>query len=208
MTVRPDPQVARARYEHVCAELVGRRISQVTYWHLHGFGNGPPEWDFGDWHHAEVEVELLTDAGPYTVTWTPTFDDYGIEILREPAFSASQLSTEQPPEFTRAEGHPRWLQLLSSPVREAAIYWETVTRYPTVSFRDGVPVVENREDVRSVPFAQRLDFDDGPVWMLAAIPPTTSDDQPFMGADEVLVVFTAERMLRFGFPDGAFVRSR
>jgi hypothetical protein len=44
--------------------------------------------------------------------------------------------------------------------------------------------------------------------MVAAIPYSDGRDKPFLGGDEVMVVFTAERMLRIGFRDNDFLRSR
>lgn len=33
-------------------------------------------------------------------------------------------------------------------------------------------------------------------------------ERPFIGGDEVMIVFTLERMLEIGFPDDAFARPR
>ena len=40
-------------------------------------------WDFDDWHHAAMGVELGTDRGPGTVTWTDTSYAYGVEVFDE-----------------------------------------------------------------------------------------------------------------------------
>jgi hypothetical protein len=42
------------------------------------------QWDYGDWHQAVMGVQLTTDQGPATVTWTDTFYPYGVEIRPEP----------------------------------------------------------------------------------------------------------------------------
>jgi hypothetical protein len=50
----------------------------------------------------------------------------------------------------------------------------------------------------------RLDFDAGSVWLIAAMPDGPHPEKPFVGGDEILVVFDADRLRRIGF-DGTFV---
>ena len=71
-----------------------------------------------------------------------------------------------------------------------ATFWETFTVGP---------------DTHSVPVASRLDVGPGPVWLVAAMPKWPDLDEVFVGADEIVVVFTCDRMLRMGFPDDAFL---
>jgi hypothetical protein len=51
----------------------------------------------------------------------------------------------------------------------------------------------------NVPVGLRLDFDAGPVWLIAAQPDGPQLERPFIGGDEILVVFDAERLRRIGF---------
>lgn len=61
---------ARARFEAKVLNLVGRRVLAVDYWDIHNFSSETARWDYGDWHHAVMGVQLSTDAGAITVTWT------------------------------------------------------------------------------------------------------------------------------------------
>jgi hypothetical protein len=78
-----DNQAGRDRglYESRAAELVGRRVLEVAYWDVHNFADEPRTWDYGDWHHAVMGVDLLTDGGPSCVLWTDTFFAYGVEVF-------------------------------------------------------------------------------------------------------------------------------
>lgn len=44
----------------------------------------PARWDYGDWHHAVIGVQLSTDAGPVTLMWSNTFHPYGVEVFDDP----------------------------------------------------------------------------------------------------------------------------
>jgi hypothetical protein len=73
MTENSDPGDTRTRYEQKTADLVGRRLIEVRYWDVHSFSDKPRVWDYGDWHHAVMGVELGTDQGVASVTWTDAF---------------------------------------------------------------------------------------------------------------------------------------
>jgi hypothetical protein len=75
---------APATFEAKVQSLVGRRIVAVDYWDIHNFGSEPAVWDYDDWHHAVMGVQLTTDTGPVTVTWTNTFYPYGAEVFDDP----------------------------------------------------------------------------------------------------------------------------
>ncbi|WP_329004018.1 hypothetical protein OHA18_11565 [Kribbella sp. NBC_00709] len=55
----PDARVIFDRKVHA---LVGLRIHAVDYWDIHNYGPEPARWDYGDWHHAVMGVQLSTDA--------------------------------------------------------------------------------------------------------------------------------------------------
>ncbi|WP_329003895.1 hypothetical protein OHA18_11090 [Kribbella sp. NBC_00709] len=61
-----------------------------------------------------------------------------------------------------------------------------------------------------VPVSLRLDFGAGPgaIWFVSAIPDVSEPDDAFVNGDEIMVVFTAEKMRRLGFPDDEFVRHK
>ena len=45
----------------------------------------------------------------------------------------------------------------------------------------------------------------GPVWMVAGIPQVPGMREVFVPGDQIMVVFTAERMRQIGFPDSEFL---
>ena len=51
-----------------------------------------------------------------------------------------------------------------------------------------------------VPVALRIDFAAGPAWMVAGIPKAPEMQEVFVPGDEIMVVFSAERMRQIGFP--------
>jgi hypothetical protein len=63
----------RDSFERQVDALVRRRVTGVDYWDLHNYGPEPARWDYGDWHRAVMGVQLRTDAGSVTVTWTNRF---------------------------------------------------------------------------------------------------------------------------------------
>jgi len=72
----------RARFEANLRDVQGRTITAVDYWDTHNFGAEPAPWDYGNWHHAVMGVQLTTGGGPVAVTWTSTFFPYGVEVAR------------------------------------------------------------------------------------------------------------------------------
>jgi hypothetical protein len=189
---RPMPEIddaadARARYEQKSAELVGRRILDVTYWDVQEFSGQPRVWDYGDWHHAVAGLELVTDQGTTCVLWTSTFGDVGIEAFHEPI--TTHFVTGPPSvEAWAVVNHPLWEVRRDSVIRGMATWYEPGHR-------------------GSCPVAMRLDFDAGPIWFVAAQPawPDPEADWMFVGGDEVVVVFSSQRMRRMGFTDEAFL---
>ena len=56
-----------------------------------------------------------------------------------------------------------------------------------------------------VPVALRIDFAAGPVWMVTGIPRYPEMREVSVPGDEIMVVFTADRMRQIGFPDSEFL---
>jgi hypothetical protein len=170
------------------------------YWYVHNFADEPARRDHGDWHHAVMGVDLLTDAGPSCVLWTDTFYSYGVEILPTPV-SDHLVNGEDGPQSQDviAAGHMR--PRLKSPVRSVDTFWERVTIGLTCAC--GVQVADASEV--DVPVALRRDFAVGPVWMVAGIPQAPAMRELFIPGDEIMVVFTSDRMRQLGFPDSKFL---
>jgi hypothetical protein len=198
--LQPDDQVAR--YEQKVAALVDHRVLRVEYWDLHNFGSEPRVWDYGDWHHAVMGVQLTTNHGPVSVVWTDTFFPYGVEVFQEPISEHLRLGPEGP-EGWPVEDHRLWRPRLGSAVRGVDTFWERFDVGPGIRQSDGVQVTEARTYL--VPVALRLDFDLGPVWIVAGMPQMPDMDRVFVGGDELMVVFSSDRMREIGFPQTGFL---
>lgn len=195
-----DVAAARRSYDEKTASLVGRRILDVAYWDVHNYGPAPRSWDFGDWHHAVMGVELVTDSGPVAVVWTDTFFPYGVEVFDAPMTEHVSLSAEGP-EGWNVGTHDRWGSLMRSPVHAVSTFWETVEVGPATR-SDGEVV--SGETVYDVPVALRMDFADDTVWFVAGIPQWPDMDRVFVMGDEIMVVFSADRLRQIGFTAGSF----
>lgn len=190
----------RILYDSKAATLVGRRVLEVRYWDVDNFADEPRTWDYHDWHHAVMGVELRTDRGPSCVLWTNTFFPYGVEVFHTP-MSEHILTGEEGPDSWDVSGHDRWRDRLNSPVANVQTFWERFTIGP--GYRRGARIAEPYEV--DVPVALRIDFAAGPVWMVAGIPQAPEMLEVFVPGDEIMVVFTVERMRQIGFPDSEFL---
>jgi hypothetical protein len=194
--VRPE----RAWHEMKAAALVGRRMLQVGYWDIHNCAADSATWDYGDWHRAVMGVDLLTDAGPSCVLWTDTFYPYGVEVFPTPVSDhiAHPGDGSKSHDASRSD---RWQVRLGSPVRDVQTFWERLRIGPP--YVGSLPIADAIEV--DVPVSLRLDFSAGPVWMIAGIPQAPQMQEVFVPGDEIMVVFTADRMRQIGFPDSEFL---
>lgn len=190
----------RVRYDSQAAALAGRRVLQARYWGIQNFAGGAGAWDYGDWHHAVMGVELRTDRGPSCITWTSTFFPYGVEVLHMP-MSQHIVTGADNCQSWDASGSGQWRGRAGSPVAGVQTFWERLTIGP--GYVRGVRAAEPREV--DVPVAVRIDFAAGPVWMVAGIPQAPSMQEVFVPGDEIMVVFTAGRMRQIGFPGSEFL---
>jgi hypothetical protein len=197
-----DVADVRARYEAKTAALVGRGVLDVAYWDIHNHSAEPRTWDYNDWHHAVMGVELATDGGPVSVVCTDTFFPFGVEVFQEPISEHLLLGPEGPEGWTVGR-HPFWQARSGSPVRTTDTFWEEIEVGPGIRQGDGARVSEPK--TYQVPVALRLDFDAGPIWMVAGIPQWPDVDRIFVPGDEVLVVFSPDRMRKIGFPASDFL---
>ena len=196
-----DVVAARQEFERRTAELVGRRIAAVEYWDIHNHGDEPRKWDYGDWHHAVMGVELVTDAGPRSVLWTNTFYPYGVEVFADPIERHLRLGPDSS-EGWRAGGHPLWQARADQRVEATSTFWERIEVGPG-TLSDGTVV--SPPESHDVPVALRLDFSAGPVWFVAGMPVYPDVERVFVSGDEIMVVFSSAKMRMIGFPDGDFI---
>ena len=125
------------------------------------------KWDYGDWHHAVMGVQLGTDEGPATVIWTAAFFSYGVEVFLGPIdeqFVGEGVPYRVGPDVSM--GSPR-AERIGSRISGTALHWTQVEVGPAVN-SDG-RVVGSAYSVK-VPTVLRLDFAGGPVWFKAAMP--------------------------------------
>ncbi|MBQ0907077.1 hypothetical protein, partial [Micromonospora sp. U21] len=164
-------------------DLLGRRLTSVDYWDVYNFGPETASWDHGDWHHAVMGVQLGTDLGPVTVTWTNTFYPYGIEVFHEP-IGHHLILGESGPERVGPDvnGQSPWAPLLGSRVRGTAFRWEQFQIGPSRRTDGSIAAPAHSVDV---PVALRLDFAAGPIWFVAAIPQLPDPRRVFILGDEI-----------------------
>ncbi|MGI5241778.1 hypothetical protein [Dactylosporangium sp. CA-139066] len=165
MTNGAEADDVRRRFNDSVRGLRGRRLTAVDYWDVYNYGPDPAVWDYGDWHHAVMGVQLGTDLGPVTVTWTSTFYPYGVEVFHEPIEHHVVVDEHGPQRIgPNLEGDSPWAPLLGSQISDTAVHWEQLRIGP--SYRSDGRIVGAAYEV-DVPVALRLDFDAGPVWYVA-----------------------------------------
>jgi hypothetical protein len=200
-----DVDDPRGRFDETLRALRGRRLTAVDYWDVHNFGLEQAVWDYGDWHHAVMGVQLGTDLGPVTVTWTSTFYPYGVEAFDEPIEHHLVLGEDGPERVgPNGDGRSAWDQCLGWPIRGAACHWERLEIGP--SMRADGSIVGSAYSV-DVPVALRLDFAAAAVWFVAGMPQLPDPRRVFIPGDEIMVVFTPEKMRDMGFDDPVFLRA-
>lgn len=125
------------------------------------------------------------------MTWSSTFGEFGIETFLEPITGLMEPGPPRPEGWHVAD-HPVWKVRGGSLIRGSMTWYEPGDRGPC-------------------PVAMRLDFDPGPVWIVAAQPawpPSKPADWTFVGGPEVVVVFSAECMRKMGLVDEDLLADR
>ena len=178
----------------------------VDYWDVHNFTSEPVRWDYGNWHHAVMGVELITDLGPVTVTWTSTFFAYGVEVFHDRIEEHLVMSGVGPERVgPQVESGGFWDRCLGTPIRQTASHWDRLELGPSRRADGGVVSPARSVDL---PTAVRIDFDAGPVWFVAAIPESPEMQRAFVSGDEIMVVLSDEKMRDLGFDDPTFLQQR
>jgi hypothetical protein len=202
-----SPEHVREEFERKTRALIGGQIKRVMYYDIHNYGPEARVWDLGDWHHAVMGVELETDRGPWSVLWTNTFDSYGVEVFSS---SMSEVLSPGPegPEGWSATDHAQWSPRLNSPIRGIWFAWDTRIYTPMKEvWNKSLKKYERFNEAsysRTSPVAMRLDFEGGPVWIVAATVEPGKAETAFVGGDELMVVFSWVLMQRIGFTDDLF----
>lgn len=203
MTSQSEPVDLRVGFEAKLTGLRGRRLTAIDYWDIYNYGPEPERWDHGDWHHAVMGVQLGTDQGPVTVTWTATFFPYGVEVFHDPISEHLVLSEDGPQRVGPDPGHPGpWAPHLGSTIRGGIFHWEREEVGPSRRADGTIVGAAYTEDI---PTALRLDLATGAVWFVAATPHFPQMQQVSIPGDEIMVVFSADKMRDMGFDDPAFL---
>jgi hypothetical protein len=171
----------------VADSMRGRRISQVRYYGLYLLSETAADWDFGDWHHPLMGVELVLEPeDPYSVIWSSTFAQYDLGIFHSP-MTRHHVGVGEPegPPVHEVSRHPSWARLLAGPLLDVELLW-----------------LEHLDRSVRAPVAARLEFSAGNAWLVAAQPMTPGHDANFwVGSDEVIVTFADEFIsARLGLP--------
>lgn len=201
----PEADRLRRHFDGKVRDLRDRRLTAVDYWDLYGFGPEPASWDYGDWHHAVMGVELGADHGPVTVTWTNTFYPYGVEVFHDPIDHHLMLGEDGPQRIgPYVDDSGPWAARLDSVILGATCHWERFqigpSRWPDGSIAGPAYSVD-------VPIALRLDFTAGPVWFVAAIPQLPDPRRVFIPGDKIMVVFSPQKMHDMGFDELEFLQA-
>lgn len=191
-----DPSDDREAFEQAARSLIGRRVDAVDYWDVHNYGPETAAWDYGEWHHAVMGLQLSTDRGPVTITWTNWFYPHGVEVFLEP-ISRHLLMREDGPERVGPDSPSRWALLFERPINDVSVHWERL-RLSAATRSDGTVVSPDR--AIDVPTAIRVRFGGHPVWFVAAIPQWPAMTDVFIPGDEIMVVFEPAKLAAMGFP--------
>ncbi|MCA2217659.1 hypothetical protein [Jidongwangia harbinensis] len=198
------PADGRAAFEAKLTDLRGRCLTAVEYWDVHNFASEPAEWDYGDWHHAVMGIQLRTDQGPVTLTWTAAFYPYGVEVFHDPITDHLVLGEDGPQRVGPSDDPPGvWAPYLGSTIRGGAFHWE---RFEIGPSRRADGIIVGAAYTVDVPTALRVDVPAGAVWFVAAIPQFPQMQRVFVPGDEIMVVFAADKMREMGFNDPAFLQ--
>ena len=175
--------------EAVARRLIGRRPSKILYYGLRSEEDprGYDDWDYGDWHHPVMGVELYVDNERYSCVWGGSFGEYGLELFDSPMTDhLVRVEESDGTPFWDVTEHPMWQALLTDPIVGTKLLW---ARSDT-----------GTADPMQVPTAVRLDFARGTAWVVAAMPQGPEMDRFWVPADEVLVAFSAEFIRRLDLP--------
>jgi hypothetical protein len=163
----------------------------VSYWDVHNYSEEPRSWDYGDWHHAVMGVELVTDRGPSSIVWSNTFYPCGVGVFPEPISNHVRLGPHGC-EGWPVEAHGHWRSRLGSPILTTDTFWERIDLGP--ARRNSDNAIVGPAETYMVPVAFRFDFEAGPVWMVAGMPSWPDVENVSVPADETMVVFSPNRI--------------
>ncbi|MFD0362824.1 hypothetical protein ACFQZZ_15375 [Nocardia sp. GCM10030253] len=164
-------------------ELIGHTIAKVYYIGL-CTDKGAFDRDYGEWHDPIMDVEFVTtERTRFWATWQQNpLDDFHLTLSRRPVpdkvvgdrqVEPAPAWDEIPTPHWDMTTHPRWATLIGQSVEAVTPIWSP---WPD-----------------SGPWAIRLDFTAGTVWLVAV---WELDDGYWLGGDDIAVVFDEKVMAR------------
>jgi hypothetical protein len=161
----------------VAESLSGKRITRVEYFGFSEDVRQPADWDFGEWHEPIMGLQIAEVGGPvYSVVWGHAFGNFNIELVPAP-ISTQLRDVGEPdgPKIWNVTDHPRWASLIADPLLQARLVW----------LRDAT------DQPGRAPIAICLWFPKGRVWIAAAERDASPPSKHWIGANEVMVIFSA-----------------
>jgi hypothetical protein len=178
-----DTNADTEAHRAVVDSMRGRRVIQVSYYGLYLQSEDPTAWDFGEWHHPLMGVELILEPDePYSIVWGSTFFKHDLEVFRDP-MTKHHIGIGEPegPPVHDVSGHHAWAPLLAEPLIDVQVIW----------------LEDHPDQTARIPVAVRLHFPAGDAWLVAAVPLSPDPNPDFLvTGDEVIVAFAADFLPR------------
>ena len=136
---------------------------------------------------------------------TSTFYPYGVEVFNESigqhlVLGKAGLERVGP----NGDGMSSWASCLGSLIRDTACHGERLEIGPS---RRADGSIAGRAFSVDVPVAMRVDFAATAVWFVAGVPQLPDMRRVFIPGDEIMVVFSREKMRDMGFDDPSFLQA-
>lgn len=163
--------------------LVGQSISRVRYSTIE-YPDGKSYWEHGDFHNAELGVELTTSTGIiFQIGWDWVFNHYHLAIL-QPKDESESLWRESTVIWD-VTADPKWASIIAEEIIRTTEFWcKTGNKsYPSPDYPQDLEIT----------------FKSGRQVWLSVAGYDESTGQLFGMHDEVIIVFDEDVMKRHQF---------
>ncbi len=176
-----DVDAEKIRFHEQVKALVGRKFKRVRYATIDYF-DGKPYWNHGDFHNAELGIELTTDSDEvFNVSWDWKFYSYGLVVRR----AKDEELWKEDVVMWDVTLEPHWSLFIGKELIQVTVYWRTT----------------GDEESRSPNYPQDFEFiftSGHKLWLLAACCDESTKELFGMG-DEVTTVFDEDVLRRNNF---------
>ena len=177
-----DRMTTLAESATTACTLIDRRIVAVRYWGL----PYSDAWDFGDWHQPVMGIGVtLDDGSACSMIWESSLAQFNLAVVPENLATVIPSSASAYPVWN-VDSNERWLPWTSSPITDASI----------IQRAD----VADRSEL--TPIALHLCSANNDAWIVAGQPDRHPPTRWWLGADEIIVLFTVGLAGRVGVLDG------